>query len=230
MTHSVDLKFKEALFLTLSPKGQPPEMVALQVKLMGELLDSGALSAEQAATVAGRTASEGGAMLAMASQVGWAELDESGALVGMLVSATPTRHKITAGDSTAYTWCAADSLFLPAVLGRTLHVTSTCPETGTVIELDVAADGVTSVSPETAYVSLVAPGITEGVDRCGGGMAGLTGTKGGFCSNSNYFANQQAAVQWLDHHRGALVLPVEEAFELAREIWTDPYREALQSR
>ncbi len=31
-----------------------------------------------------------------------------------------------------------------------------------------------SVSPDTVYVSFVAPGITEGVDKCGAAMAGLT--------------------------------------------------------
>ena len=41
-----------------------------------------------------------------------------------------------------HTWCAWDTLFLPALLGETAEVRSTCPVTGSVVELVVAPDAV----------------------------------------------------------------------------------------
>lgn len=219
-------EFTEALFATLSPKTRPPEWVAVQVKLMRRLLDGGAVRPHEVARIADRSADDAPALLAMAVEMGFAEVDERGNLVGMVVTQKATRHTITAGDASAYAWCAIDTLFLPAVLNQPMSVTSTCPETDQTISLEVGIDGVVSVSPETVYVSLVAPGITEGVETCGSAMSGLTTSEGAFCGNSNFLASRGAAEGWLARHPGALVLPVAEAFELARRVWSDPYRAA----
>jgi alkylmercury lyase len=221
-------RFMQALFETMSPKARPPELVAVQVRLMKRLLTGGPVPPDEVATIADRPVEDGPMMLAMVAEMGFGELDEHGNLVGMVVTRRQTRHAIAAGDASAHAWCAVDTLFLPAVLEQPLTVASTCPETDTAIALEVGVDAVVTVSPETAYVSLVAPGVTEGVEKCGGGMAGLTTSDGAFCGSSNFFATKNAAEQWLARHKGGLVLPVAEAFELARRVWSEPYRAALK--
>lgn len=220
-------EFTNALMATLSPKTRPPEWVAVQVKLMKRLLAGGPVPPEEVARIAGRPAEDAPGLLAMAVEMGFAEVDDSGDLVGMVVAHKETRHAIAVGEARAHAWCAIDTLFLPAVLDEPLEVTSTCAETDLEISLEVGIDTVTSVSPDSVYVSLVAPGITEGVATCGSGMAGLTTSDGAFCGNSNFFASREAAERWLSRHPGAVVLPVVEGFELARRVWSDPYRAAL---
>jgi hypothetical protein len=78
---------------------------------------------------------------------GWpnVERDETGRIVAFSgLTLRPTAHAFTVGDRRLHTWCAWDTLFLPALLHETAHVRSTCPVTGSVVELVVAPDGVTS--------------------------------------------------------------------------------------
>lgn len=227
MRSDIDLqRFTDALLETMSPKNRPRELIALQVKLMKRLLTGDAVPPDEVASIAQRPAEDIPIMLAMAVEMGFAELDESGNLVGMVVTRRPTRHAISNGGSKAHAWCAIDTLFLPAVLERPLSVRSSCPETNSTIALEIGTERIESVTPSEVCVSLVAPGITERVDKCGAGVAGLTTSEGAFCGNSNFYASREAAQEWLAQHKGAVVLAVHDAFALATEVWSEPYREA----
>jgi hypothetical protein len=53
------------------------------------------------------------------------------------------------------TWCAADTLLFPAILGRPAQIESRCPTTDTVIRLAVDPPaGVTELTPDTAVISI----------------------------------------------------------------------------
>jgi len=75
--------------------------------------------------------------------------DEHGRVIafgGRSITATP--HRFAVGDRELYTWCAWDTLFLPALRGQQARVRSTCPVTATEIRLTVAATGVRDSVPE----------------------------------------------------------------------------------
>ncbi len=71
--------------------------------------------------------------------------------------------------------------------------------------MQVAPDGVTSVAPATAVVSLVTPD-----DRCA--------VRSTFCNQVHFFSSPQAALPWLAEHPGASVVPVAAAYRLGRPI------------
>ncbi len=144
-------RFTAALFETMSPKARPRELVAVQVKLMKRLLTGGVVSPDEVAAIAQQPSQDAPMMLAMAVEMGFAELDEDGNLLGMVITRKPTRHAISAGGASAHAWCAVDTLFLPAVLERPLSVTSTCPSTGSAIALEIGPKRIESVSPDTVH-------------------------------------------------------------------------------
>ena len=50
-------------------------------------------------------------------------------------------HQIKFDDVLLYNWCAWDSLFIPALIGKTAQVESSCPVTNEKISLTVSQDG-----------------------------------------------------------------------------------------
>lgn len=117
---------------------------------------------------------------------------------------TPT-HAIDVDDTTVYAWCAWDTLFITEILGRQTHVTSTDPQTGEKIELTVAPDGVASIEPSGAVVSLLLPedGLTDdAIQR--------------FCHKVHFFGSPESAEAWIDGRPGLFTVTVEEAFELGQ--------------
>jgi alkylmercury lyase len=134
------------------------------------------------------------------------ELDDHGRIVAFSgLSLTPTAHGFSIGGRQLYTWCAWDTLFLPALLDQPAHVESSCPLTGTPVRLAVDQSGVRDVQPENVWVSFPPPGTASTAD--------ITGT---FCCHVHFLADRAAADQWLRRHEGVTVLSVPDAFELGR--------------
>lgn len=132
------------------------------------------------------------------------EYDDEGRIVGAGLTLRPTAHRFEIDGQQLYTWCAMDTLVYPRLLNRPAHVTSPCHVTGTPIHLTVDDTGVTSADPATAVVSLVA-------------CDDITSVRTAFCNHVHFFASEHAARPWLDDHPDASVLPVAEAYDLARE-------------
>jgi alkylmercury lyase len=137
------------------------------------------------------------------------EYDEQGRIVGHGITLRPTPHHFQVGGRALFTWCALDTLIFPAVLGQPALVQSPCHGTGVVVHLTVEPDKITSVDPATAVVSIVTP------DAC-------SSIRTAFCNQVHFFASPVAAQPWLDHHPGATILPVGEAFALG-----DPLTQTL---
>jgi len=72
------------------------------------------------------------------------EYDDDRHIVGWGLTLNPTPHTFVFDGHRLFTWCAADTLMFPAILGGRAYVESTCPATGTVIRLTV--DPATGVS------------------------------------------------------------------------------------
>lgn len=133
------------------------------------------------------------------------EYDSHGRVLGHGLTLVPTPHRFELAGQTLYTWCALDTLIFPTILGLPAQVQSPCHTTGEPVRLSVDATGVTGLEPQGAVVSLVDP-------------ADLTSIRSAFCNEVHFFASSEAAQPWLEEHPGAAVLPVAQAYQLARPL------------
>ena len=136
------------------------------------------------------------------------ERDPEGNLLGWGLTLEPTPHRIELEGIELFAWCAFDTLFFPALLGRTATVHSTCPHTGEAIRLTVRPDGVEAWAPRTVAVSIVLP------ERA----AARNDVRGAFCDHVHYFRDDDAAQEWLAGRSSGILLPVEEAFRAGRKL------------
>lgn len=168
-----------------------------------QLLSTGEpVSVEQLADATGRTREELVRMLQQAPSI---EFDAQGNIVGAGLTLRPTPHRFEVDGRTLYTWCALDALMFPALLGRTVHVSSPTPGTGTPVRVTVTPEGVEAIDPPTALVSIVK--LTADPD-----------IREAFCNEVHFFSAADVAEAWLGQHPGALLLSVAEAFTLGRRL------------
>jgi len=133
--------------------------------------------------------------------------DEDGRVVAFSgLSLTPTAHRFTVAGRQLYTWCAWDTLFLPAMLGQSADVESTCPVTGSDVRLTVDPNGVRRLDPRPLWVSFPPAATTSTAD--------ITGT---FCCHVHFLATPAAAEHWLSQHPEGTVLDLDDAYELGRK-------------
>lgn len=68
--------------------------------------------------------------------------DDEGAIIGFggLTVVEMPPHRLNVGGRTLYTWCAWDSLFIPAILGTVAQVESVCPVTRAPVSMVVGSD------------------------------------------------------------------------------------------
>jgi alkylmercury lyase len=125
---------------------------------------------------------------------------DDGRLLGFGLTQRPTQHRFVVDGRELFTFCAADTLLFPPILGRAAHIESTCPATGTPIRFDVSPDSVDSVDPGTAVVSQV--------DLC----VGRGDIRATTCDHGQFFADYAATEKWRADHPGGEVLPVAEFF------------------
>ncbi len=134
------------------------------------------------------------------------ERDEAGGIVGFAgLTLRPTLHGFTVGNRQLHTWCAWDTLFLPALLNETADVRSACPVSGSAVELVVAPDCVTSARPADLHVSFPPLAATDTAD--------ITGS---FCCHVFFLAGTAAARTWRETRTDDTVVDVDAAFELGR--------------
>jgi alkylmercury lyase len=121
------------------------------------------------------------------------------------LSLRPTKHRLDVGGRRLYTWCAWDTLFLPALLGDQARVESTCPMTGTEVRLTVAPDCVLAAYPEDVWVSFPAPEETT-----------TDAIVESFCCQVHFLAGADRADRWASAQPGTFALGLSDAFELGR--------------
>jgi alkylmercury lyase len=123
------------------------------------------------------------------------------------LSLAPTRHRFEVRGRQSYTWCAWDTLCLPALLGREARVESSCPVSGIGVRLTSRPDGVRAAEPASLQVSFPAPASTL--------MADITAS---FCCHVHFLAGADSAEEWLAENQGGLTLGLEDAAELGRLV------------
>lgn len=131
------------------------------------------------------------------------------------LSLQPTVHRFTVNGRTLYTWCAWDTLFIPAILKQTAQVESSCPVTETPIRLLVTPETVTHYDPAGTVLSFVIPESA----------ACHEDVVGNFCCYVRFLCSATAGAAWIAQYDGSFLLSVEEAYELGRQrvaTWLEP--------
>lgn len=127
---------------------------------------------------------------------------------GLAISEMP--HGFEIDGVGLYAWCAWDTLFMPALIGKTARVRSRCKATDEEITLTVGADGVSDLSHTDAMVSMLAP--ADGLDA---------DVIEAFCHHVHFFASPEAGERWLsDRDDDAFLLTVAHAYRLG-ELWNE---------
>lgn len=140
------------------------------------------------------------------------EVDENDHLIGAGgLSIPPTQHYFRVNSKTLYAWCALDAIFLPAFLGKTAEVESTDPVNNETIRLTITPDGIASMSPDDIVLSIATPGVSCSYDR--------VGRDSEVCGQMHFFSSPASAEVWLKKHPGTLMLTVEEAYQVAHNLW-----------
>jgi hypothetical protein len=109
---------------------------------------------------------------------------------------------------TLFAWCAFDTLAYPVELHLFAQVTSRCPVTGSSIHLTVTPEQVRDLDPGEAQVSLV-------VDVAAGCCSNV---REDVCNYGHFFASREAALLWQVAHPHALILSVEEAYQVGKLV------------
>lgn len=135
--------------------------------------------------------------------------DDDGSVLGFFgLSTVPTGHRFVVNGRDLWTWCAADTLFLPELLGVTAVVESADPVTGEAVELTVSPDGIESLSPEGIVVSMNSPEAWDStaVER-------LIATA---CHFIYFFGSSESGRQWMESHPSTVLLSLDEALAFGR--------------
>ena len=136
------------------------------------------------------------------------EYDEQGHLVGSGLTLVPTAHQLQVEQRTLFAWCAFDTLTYPVELHFSAQVTSRCPVTGSSIHLTVTPEQVLDLEPAEAQISLV-------VDVAAGCRHNV---REDVCNYGHFFASREAAFRWQVAHHEAVILAVEEAYQVGKLI------------
>jgi alkylmercury lyase len=203
-THLGDVNSLDALAGLLAPTFPGRDDAPLSRALLAELAQGAPVDVAELARRAGRDERHVREALARWPNVQHDD-DRDRVIAFGGLSIVPTPHRFALDGRTLYTWCAWDTLFLPALLGHEAHVQSTCPVTGTDIALTVAPDGVRESQPDDLWVSFPPPDQTSTAD--------ITGS---FCCHVHFLADEAAAATWLADHGDGLTLSLSDAFELGR--------------
>ncbi len=134
--------------------------------------------------------------------------DGNGRVVGFwghAIAKLDPEYRLVADGTTTYAWCALDTLFIPAIIGKAVRVEASDPISGEEVTLVVERDGAREVKPAGALVSMVIPDGPFGYDVIES-----------FCHRVLFFASEETGTQWVAEHDGTALLSVEKAFELGR--------------
>lgn len=128
------------------------------------------------------------------------ELNTQGELVALLgFSVVPTNHTLLIENNKFYTWCAADTLIFPAILGINVIIYSTDPINSERIRIEVKKEFLTDISPPTAMISWVDE-VDQDDIRCS------------MCNRVHFFVSEETAAKWQAHNQDVRVFTVADYF------------------
>jgi alkylmercury lyase len=138
------------------------------------------------------------------SMSGRAELDDEGRLLGIFgLTLKPTSHRMKLRGTTFFTWCAFDSVGIPAALRESAEITSECGHCQREIRLTIV-DG---VPPSAAAVISWSPRQCDSVRE-------------EFCPTVNFYCDEgHFTASTADGESTGAFLTLEAASSLGGNIW-----------
>ena len=121
------------------------------------------------------------------------------------LSLRPTAHDFVVAGRQLFTWCAWDTLFLPALLDAPAEIRSTCPLTKTPVRLRIDAGGIADAEPADLHVTF--PAVAT---------ASTASIVESFCCHVHFVAGHHAARRWLRDHPDGRVLSLRDAYEVGQ--------------
>ncbi len=142
------------------------------------------------------------------------EWDAEDAIIGLLpgLSLGDHPHRFSVNGQRMSTWCAEDTLHLPALLGRTATIESTSPLGRVPVRLTVGPDGVRSMTPPEVALSMpiVDPGEAT--------LETVQAIWMTFCRHIHFFATREEAAKWATGRGDFAILTPDEGYQLGRQI------------
>jgi alkylmercury lyase len=184
----------------ISEAGQRAYGPAARV-LLTTLADGRPATIQELALAAGLAPGEADAIL---REVNGVERDADGRVTGMGMTLNPTPHQVETGGHRLYAWCAADALGMLPAIGRTVRITSACPETGEAVTITAGPEGVRDMQPPEAVVSAVLTGDPDDI-------------RGSLCDLGNFFP-PRAASGWAKEHPDGVLFTIPQAFRYALSL------------
>jgi alkylmercury lyase len=134
------------------------------------------------------------------------ERNGDGAVIAFLgLTLRQSAHSFSVDGRRLHTWCAWDTLFLPALLDATATVGSTCAVTGAPVQLVVSPGGVERARPDELHVSFPPLAATR--------VSDITNS---FCCHVHFLAGADATAAWQREHPDGYALDLDAAFELGQ--------------
>jgi alkylmercury lyase len=212
----MDYKRAEEMVLRLTQDegvlGYNPEQVRLLLQVLRTLARGRAVTGPE--------------IEAIAADLGWApeaaqaflrplsERDAADAIIGVFpgLSLGDHPHSFWVNGRRMSAWCAEDTLFLPALLGQTATIESTSPLSREPVRLTVGPDGVRSVNPPEAVVSIA---IVDAGDTTLGSVEAIWMT---FCRQIHFFASRDEAARWAAERDDIAILTPDEGYQVGRQL------------
>ncbi|HEO64890.1 MAG TPA: hypothetical protein ENI73_03370 [Spirochaetes bacterium] len=124
-------------------------------------------------------------------------------------------HQFTVNSKTLYTWCAWDSLFIPALLDMTAEVESICQTSKKPVTFEVSPDGVKNLQLSDAVMSVLIPDAEDKgfVESC------CKDVISSFCHFVYFFKSHETGLEWKSTRKeNYALLSIKEAFDLGRQF------------
>jgi len=142
------------------------------------------------------------------------ERDDNDNLVGVMgLSLNDHPHRFTVDGVAMKTWCAGDTLFLPAMLGRTAVIESASPLTGDLVRLTVSPDAIVSSDPPGAALSVPAEDTSKLE------TAELAAIWGTFCHHIFLFPSEDEGQRWATDRDNIAIYPLQDAHQFVNALW-----------
>jgi len=188
---------------------------AFCLQLLRLLANGQPVSPEQLATTLNMSSNEVSTILRQLPDI---EYNLEGNIVASGLSLLATSHHFQVNGHALFTWCAMDALTYPMMLQQSAYVESPCIVMGTRINLKVTPESVEFLEPASAVVSFVIP---EKAKTC-------CDVRGSFCCYVLFFSSTEAAaMSCQSRHLETFVLPVNEAYQVARAVAKYRYGDTL---
>ncbi len=150
------------------------------------------------------------------------ERDAEDSIVGIMgLSLNDHAHRFTVGGVEMATWCAADTLFLPAMLGQTASVESESPLSKETVRVTVSPEGVQTSQPADAVITIVVPEETD--------MTSVASISMTFCSHIFFFASRSEAEEWSSEREDIEILTLDEGYAMTQQLWAGVLQHAKET-